>query len=94
MDTMRFYFLTGRPDSSRELTMGWLYDNTGLICSEESLCMRKDRDHREDWVIKLEHLDRLGLDKSKTIIFDDRDQVVQNLRAAGWVVFQVCNGTY
>ena len=93
MLTSLFIFLTGRPESTRELTDNWLLANA-YNSPGRYLLMRKDKDYREDWVIKLEHLDRLDLDKTQTIIFDDRDQVVQNLRAAGWTVFQVCNGTY
>ena len=87
-------FLTGRPEQSRDKTIEWFAENAKLDVGWRDLFMRKDGDHREDYVVKRELLERMGLDKSKTIIFDDRDQVVQVLRSDGWTVFQVKNGSY
>lgn len=93
VEDANIFILTGRPESSYKDTRLWFELNVSPICSAQTL-MRKDGDHREDWVIKLEHLNRLNINKEETIIFDDRDQVVQNLRANGWTVFQVKNGEY
>ena len=91
-------FLTGRPESSRGITRLWFADHTGYFPQSSDLFMRKDGDHREDWVIKLEHLTRLleseKIQKENTIIFDDRDQVVNALRKNGWTCFQVKKGDY
>ena len=88
--------LTGRTEDHRNATMKWLSDNE-LFSS--SLLMRAKLDFRPDYVIKLDALDQYfgGREfalESVYMIFEDREQVVENLRNAGFVVAQVRNGAF
>lgn len=86
------YFVTGRPERVRKATERWLEDH---MLVPTLLLMRGDDDHAEDFVIKLDHLTRIGLTPADVwFILEDRDQVVKAYRERGFRVLQVCNGAY
>lgn len=82
---------TGRPERIRVLTRNWL-DRYGLPHSR--LRMRENDDHRpdyelkEDWLLSLETWDR------PTLVFEDRDRVVEMWRRNGVQCCQVAKGDY
>ena len=65
---------------------------------EEILLMRPDGDYRPEAELKSElidkHVDKHGLDTENTIIFDDRQSVVDMWRARGLTCFQVAKGDF
>ena len=67
-------------------------------CWEEILLMRPDGDYRPDAELKSELFDKLvdihGFDTEDTIIFDDRQSVVDMWRARGLTCFQVAKGDF
>ena len=60
--------------------------------------MRPDGDYRPDAELKSELFDKLvdihGFDTEDTIIFDDRQSVVDMWRARGLTCFQVAKGDF
>lgn len=88
------YFLTARPERSRQKTLCWLLKHTGIDVINDCLYMQKDDERRQDYVVKLENLNKMNVDKNETIIFEDRYQCVKALRENGWVVFQVRENNY
>ena len=56
--------------------------------------MRPDDDYRPDAELKSELFDKLDLVYSDTIIFDDRQSVVDMWRARGLTCFQVTKGDF
>jgi hypothetical protein len=56
--------------------------------------MRKDKDYRQDYIVKQDILDK-HIDKSKVwVVLDDRDQVVQMWRRNGLTCLQVSDGNF
>jgi len=56
--------------------------------------MRKDKDYRQDYMVKQDILDK-HIDKSKVwVVLDDRDQVVQMWRRNGLTCLQVADGNF
>lgn len=87
-------FLTTRPDTSKDLTIDWLWKQSYLI-TEEQLLMRKSGDRRPDDIVKLEILEREGLTPDKVLfIVEDRNRVVKAMREKGYKVLQPQNGDY
>tara|TARA_R110000850_G_scaffold146777_2_gene268883 strand:- start:523 stop:1452 length:930 start_codon:yes stop_codon:yes gene_type:complete len=87
-------FLSGRDSCCYDETKLWLQDNVN-VCNH-SLYMRKHKDSRKDWLVKLELLVEMcqhGYGKP-LIVFDDRNQVVETLRYIGLEVFQVAEGNF
>lgn len=88
---------SGRSDEFRQVTEQWLYGN-GIRYDE--LYMRAEGDDRRDDVVKLELLfgkdGQPGIADKYNIVgaFDDRDRVVNALRAAGVRVYQVAPGAF
>ena len=88
-------YCAARPDSSQKFTRGWLYDNVSFYRNSDKLLMRKSTDHRPDYIIKLENLKKAGLIPDKVLfIVEDRNQVVEALRDAGYKVLQCDEGNY
>lgn len=85
-------YVSGRSDQCREQTEQWLKKHdlwTGY------LYMRKEGDHRDDDIIKLELLADLRGDGWRPIMaFDDRDRVVSAWRSAGIPCAQVAPGDF
>lgn len=85
-------YITGRPESSRELTEKWLANHS---FPEGDLYMRKDGDYRQDWITKAEHLDKVLIDDVKILCaLEDRDQVCDMWREKGVTCLQVKKGDY
>ena len=54
-------YCTTRPYSSEKLTRSWLNRNVTGYCENDKILMRKSRDFRPDYIIKLENLKKAGL---------------------------------
>jgi phosphoserine phosphatase len=91
LDT-RVILCTGRSESVREVTEHWLKDNSVYY---NSLYMRSVNDFRKDSIVKVELLQQIIYDYGKPYLwFDDRQQVVDVLRAEGIRVLQVAPGDF
>lgn len=88
----RVIYITGRPERIRGETNRWIIKNR-LPCP--LVYMRRDGDHRPDYVIKQEIYEREIKDKYDVIgVFEDRQQCVDMWRKLGLTCFQVANGNY
>lgn len=88
----RVIYLTGRPESIRKQTSFWLVKN---LLPNGLLFMRKDGDHRPDYVVKREIYEQEIKDKYDVIgVFEDRDSCVKMWRELGLTCFQVADGSY
>ena len=88
-------FVTGRPESSREITLKWLNQAFGIYFIDDELAMRKNGDYRPDHVIKRElvqNLRKLGHDV--VLAVEDRQQVVDMYREEGIRCLQCADGRY
>jgi hypothetical protein len=91
LDT-RIILCTGRSENVREVTEAWLRDNH---IEYNALYMRPSGDFRKDSVVKVELLQQIINDYGKPYLwFDDRQQVVDALRAQGIRVLQVAPGDF
>jgi hypothetical protein len=89
-------YSTGRGEQSRLLTMQWLEKYRVPF---STVYMRKQGDHREDYVVKGEFLDQIlahykVTEKELGGAFEDRQQVVKMYRGRGVKVFQVADGNF
>jgi hypothetical protein len=74
------------------VTNTWL--NTNGIFFDD-LYMRGHRDHRQDSIVKVELLERIRAEHGEPWLwFDDRNQVVDAIRAQGVRVMQVAPGDF
>lgn len=88
-------FLTGRPEICRLNTDNWIINYTGIETGKENLFMRKDGDHRPDYIVKREIYEQEIKDKYDVIgVFEDRDSCVKMWRELGLTCFQVADGSY
>jgi hypothetical protein len=84
-------FVSGRSERCRADTKTWL-DEYSLY---GDLYMRKDGDHRPDYQVKKELLDRIRADGFEPrMVFEDRAQVVEMWRENGIPCAQVAEGNY
>lgn len=88
--------VTGRSDMVRQITEDWMR-SYGIPF--DYLYMRKANDHREDYIVKEELLNKIldehNLGLSDIVgVFEDRQQVVDMYRAKGLKVFQVAEGKF
>jgi hypothetical protein len=84
--------VTGRSESIRALTRQWLIKYRVPF---SLLLMRKEGDHREDYVVKAELLeDSMFLGGKIGGAFEDRQQVVDMYREKGIKTFQVAKGDF
>ena len=84
-------FVSGRSDECREATEAWL----DLHLFRRTLYMRKEGDHREDSIVKMELLAAMRADGLEPImVFDDRTRVVNAWREAGVPCAQVAPGDF
>lgn len=87
----RLVFCSGRHDGQRLITREWL-DSCGLY---GYLYMRKEGDHRPDYIVKRELLDQIRSDGFEPVmVFDDRNSVVKMWREAGIPCAQVAEGDF
>ena len=89
-------FITGRSNMIEDITRVAL-EQVELGAGVE-LYMRREGDHREDSIVKLELLNEAfpePEDKATILgVFEDRQQVVDMYRAQGLRVFQVADGKF
>jgi predicted secreted acid phosphatase len=89
---MTIVFVSGRSSECREQTSLWLA-NSGLPGGP--LYMRKEGDHRDDSIVKIELLAKLREDGFDPVMaFDDRDRVVAAWRGVGIPCAQVAPGNF
>jgi len=85
---------TGREEIYRPVTWTWLEKN-GLSNYVHDLYMRPEKDYRSDAIVKVELLYRIKEDYGTPFLwFDDRQQVVDAIRAQGIRVMQVAPGDF
>lgn len=92
----RILFITGRPESQREMTWKWLSSfRPHLDHNYNRLYMRKTGDHRPSDIVKGELLDRAIADGfDPKMVFEDRIQDTAMWRSKGLRCFQVAEGDY
>ena len=82
----KIILVSGRSDIAREATVDWL-DKHGVPC--HGLHMRRDGDHRQDFLVKSEILDGLlAADHDIRFVIDDRPSVVAMWRERGLTCLQ------
>lgn len=82
---------SGRPERCRADTLFWLKDNAVVF---DELYMRKDGDHREDYLVKQELLEEIMIDYTPVAAIDDRKQVVDMWRSNGVPCLQCADGDF
>lgn len=83
---------TGRSEDHREAVENWLFDND---VDYDELIMRKSGDNRDDAIVKSELFDEFVAPRYNFLAqWDDRDRVVDALRAKGVTVYQVAPGAF
>ena len=83
---------SGRGDDTRDVTEQWLNDNRIPF---DQLFMRRAGDYRQDSIVKVELLQQIRHWHGEPFIwFDDRQQVVDAIRAQGVRVCQVAPGDF
>lgn len=86
------YMVSGRGEQSREVTEKWLHDN-GV--KYHQLRMRAKGDYRADNIVKQEILNGFREEGvNPTVVFDDRNQVVEMWRENGIPCVQVAPGDF
>jgi hypothetical protein len=85
-------YVSGRSSECRRATLRWL---AAYNLPDGALYMRKEGDHRDDYVIKIELLAQILADGyTPLFVFDDRDAVVKAWREAGLMCAQVQEGNF
>ncbi len=87
----KIYILSGRSESTREVTRKWLHDQ-GVVY--DKLIMRGIDDRTQDDELKLRWVEELGIKERVLCIFEDRQRVVDAWRRAGYTCFQVAPGNF
>lgn len=88
----RIIICTGRSENVRDVTEAWLKEH---VYNYDALYMRKSGDFRKDSIVKTELLQQIVRDYGKPYLwFDDRQQVVDTIRAEGIRVLQVAPGDF
>jgi predicted secreted acid phosphatase len=91
-DRFPIFFVSGRSDDYREVTVQW-FENHGIYEHDyNSLLMRKYKDHRDDAIVKGEIADEIEKDYKIFAVFDDRKRVVDMWAKRGIFVFDVGQG--
>lgn len=86
-------FVTGRPEKYMEETLDWLCDQFNT--NSAILMMRKDDDHRPDYIVKKEIYEEYIKDYYFIEgVFEDRKQCVDMWRSLGLTCYQVADGNY
>lgn len=85
-------YMSGRMERCRADTLSWLAKHGFPLAP---LHMRPDGDYRQDYVVKSELADTLGLSGDTVwLALDDRQQVVDMWRARGIRCLQVAKGDF
>ena len=89
----KIIFVTGRPSEYMSETVKWLQK---YVCENvESLFMRKNGDHRPDYMVKKEIYDeQIKPYHHIDGVFEDRKQCVNMWRSLGLTCYQVADGNY
>lgn len=88
-------FVSGRSDECRPQTLEWLRRHLFETIGTDDLYMRREGDHRDDDIIKLELLSHLrARGWEPLMVFDDRKRVVDAWRSAGIPCAQVAPGDF
>ena len=88
----RIIICSGRGEETRAVTEKWLEDNSIAF---DSLYMREEGDYRKDSIVKVELLQQIRADYGNPWLWiDDRQQVVDAIRAEGVRVLQVAPGDF
>jgi phosphoglycolate phosphatase-like HAD superfamily hydrolase len=91
MSGRRLVYVSGRSEECRQDTLDMLRE----CCPPGPLYMRKQGDHRQDDVIKLELLAQIREDGYEPVmVFDDRSRVVRAWRSVGIPCLQVADGDF
>jgi HAD superfamily, subfamily IIIB (Acid phosphatase) len=91
-DEIAIILCSGRGEETREVTERWLRDNDFYW---DKLYMRAEKDYRKDSIVKVELLQQIRGDFGEPYLwFDDRQQVVDAIRACGVRVLQVAEGNF
>lgn len=93
MNGYKIVFLTGRSESSKEVTMDWLVRNVGYGVDWE-LHMRPGGDTRMDTIVKNEiYFKDIATKYDVLFAIDDRKEVVDGFRDIGLVCLDVASAT-
>ncbi len=85
-------FATGREAVYHGVTLQWLIDRALF---HHDLYMRNKEDYRSDYIVKVEILNKIRRTWGEPFMwFDDRQQVVDAIRAEGVRVMQVAPGDF
>ena len=85
-------FCSGRSEDQRAVTEQWLANNKFTY---EGLYMRAKGDYRQDSIVKVELLEQIREKHGEPFLWiDDRNQVVDAIRAQGVRVVQVAPGDF
>jgi len=83
---------TGRDQICEQETRDWLTKHQ--LDDIHELHMRKEKDHRKDFIIKEEMWRDISTRWNIIAMFDDRNQVVNHARKLGFKVLQVAEGNF
>lgn len=93
LQAIKIIFLTGRPNSARELTNQWLHSNFPTI--NYTLLMRDSSDMRSGEIVKKEIWEKEIKNEYNTLcVFEDSNKCVDMWRDLGILTCQVANGDY
>ena len=88
-------YISGRDSVCRHVTEEWIQKNHCPVDPPHILLMRKEKDHRKDYIVKQEIFDQYVRDNYWVkFVLDDRDQVVKMWRAMGLSCLQVNYGNF
>jgi hypothetical protein len=88
----RIILCSGRGEETRGVTETWLRQHS---IEFNALYMRSEGDYRKDSIVKVELLEQIRKDYGEPFLwFDDRQQVVDAIRAQGVRVLQVAPGDF
>ncbi|MCP6727337.1 MAG: AAA family ATPase [Patescibacteria group bacterium] len=91
-------FVSGRPDSHRDITKEWLenvaFKDIKFVEGEDyaTILMRRSIDHREDTVVKEDILKNYLKPENIHMVFDDRPRVIKMWESHGLTVVDVGPG--
>lgn len=83
------FFITGRPEKYRNITVKWLFDVMDFHHSyfdKDRLFMRPDKDGRKDNEVKLDALNKIrSMGYKPTLVFEDRNRNCEMYRKEGLI---------
>ena len=91
-DGVAILYVTGRPDTYKQVTLNWLRQNA---CPINGIYMRSASDSREDFVVKKEIYEN-EIKPSYNVLFclEDRASVTKMWRSLGLVCLQCHEGNF